>query len=66
MNNEALTYRDYKGSIEYDLENGVLFGSVQSVSDILLYEAETLSALTVAFHESVDDYLETCAEIGKS
>ena len=65
MSKELLEHRGYLGSIEHDLESGLLFGSVQFVNDILLYEAETLRELEQAFQNSVDEYLDTCEEIGK-
>ncbi len=34
------------------------------IRDLITYEAETLKALEQAFQESVDGYLESCAELG--
>lgn len=66
MSNEPLEHRGYMGSIEHDLDSGMLFGSVQFVNDVLFYEAETLLALRQAFIDAVDDYIETCVELDRS
>lgn len=60
-----LTYKGYLGTIEPDLETGELFGKLAFIRDLVTYEAETLKALTQAFQESLDGYLESCVELGK-
>ncbi len=59
-----LKYKGYLGTIEPDLETGELFGKLAFIRDLITYEAETLKALEKAFQESVDGYLESCAELG--
>jgi predicted HicB family RNase H-like nuclease len=61
-----LKYKGYLGTIEPDLETGELFGKLAFIRDLITYEAETLKALEQAFQESVDGYLESCAELGKN
>lgn len=65
MSKDVFEYRGYCGSIEHDLDGDNLFGSIQFINDILVYEASTLRELRQAFQESVDEYLDTCKEIGK-
>ncbi len=60
-----LKYKGYLGTIEPDLETGELFGKLAFIRDLITYEAETLKTLEQAFQESVDGYLESCAELGK-
>lgn len=60
----VLEYAAYFGSIEHDLQNGTLHGSVQGLRDVVTYEAETLPALRKAFQSSVDDYLNFCKADG--
>jgi predicted HicB family RNase H-like nuclease len=61
----TLQYKGYSGSVEFSAEDGVLHGHVIDISDTLLYEGRSVKELTKMFRESVDDYLETCKEIGK-
>jgi predicted HicB family RNase H-like nuclease len=60
-----LKYKGYLGTIEPDLETDALCGKVAFIRDLVTYEAETLKVLEQAFQESVDGYLESCAELGK-
>lgn len=60
----VLKYKNYQGSIEYDEESETLYGKVLHVRDLITYEAETAKGLKNAFHDSVNDYLETCEAEG--
>ncbi len=64
-NNNLLKYKNYIGSVEYDLTDKCLFGKVLFIDDLVTYEGYTIEELENAFHEMVDDYLETCKAIGK-
>lgn len=61
-----LSYKGYFGSIEVSVEDNVLHGKIQCVNDVVTYEAETPGGLKAAFEEAVDDYLDTCKQLGKS
>lgn len=65
-NDKTLTHKGYHGNIDFSLVDGVLHGQIQCINDLVTYEAKTLQELQSAFIEAVDDYLETCEEIGKS
>lgn len=64
-NNNLLKYKNYIGSIEYDLTDKCLFGKILFIDDLITYEGYTIDELENAFHKMVDDYLETCKAIGK-
>ncbi|MBS4721178.1 type II toxin-antitoxin system HicB family antitoxin [Aeromonas caviae] len=64
-NNKLMKYKGFYGSIEFSLEDRVLFGKIECIADLITYEANTIDELNAAFNEAVDDYIETCAEIGK-
>ena len=64
MSESVLEFRNYQGSIEYDEESETLHGKVLHVRDLITYEAETAKGLKKAFHDSVNDYLETCEAEG--
>lgn len=63
--NNLLKYKGYYGSMEISLEDKVLHGKIECINDLVTYEAQNVDALQSAFEVAVDDYLETCAEIGK-
>ena len=64
-NNNLLKYKNYIGSVEYDLTDKCLFGKVLFIDDLVTYEGNTIEELENAFKLMVDDYLETFKEIGK-
>jgi predicted HicB family RNase H-like nuclease len=56
----TLKYRGQIGSIEHDLDRGVLYGKLLFISDLVTYEAENLRTLEQEFKVSVDEYLADC------
>ena len=60
-----IEYRGYHAKIEYSNEDDVLVGRILGINDTIVFDGESLSEIKDVFHESVDDYLEMCAEIGK-
>lgn len=62
----VLTHKGYTGSVEFSLEDECLHGKILFVNDVVTYEAETLPQLLAEFVAAVDDYLETCAQLGKN
>jgi len=62
---EILNYKGYAGDIEIDSDANVLYGRVLDIRDLVTFEGETVEEIKQAFKDSVDDYLEFCAELGK-
>ena len=50
-------YRGYIGSVEYSEEDGVFFGKLIGIRDLVSYEGETLELLEKDYREAVDFYL---------
>jgi predicted HicB family RNase H-like nuclease len=61
----SMTYQGYSARIEYDDEDGIFTGRLAGIRDGVSFHAETVEALRDAFHEAVEDYIETCAKVGK-
>ena len=59
-----MEYKGYIGKVEVDDEAGILHGEVINVRDVITFEGKTVAEVRQAFHDSVDDYLEFCAERG--
>lgn len=62
---DILKYKDYEGTAELDTNRGVCRGKVLFIDDLVTYESELPAALQKEFEAAVDDYLETCATLGK-
>jgi len=62
--NSQLTYRGYTGDAQFSAEDNVFWGRIEGIRATVTYEARDVDSLVSAFKESVDDYLEMCAEEG--
>ena len=60
-----MTYKGYSARISYDDEDGIFTGRIAGIIDGVGFHADNVKALREAFHEAVEDYIETCAAIGK-
>lgn len=56
----TLKYKGYIGSVAYSEPDKVFFGKLEGIDDFVNYEGESVSELTAAFHEAVEDYLAFC------
>lgn len=61
----AMSYKGYSARVEYDDEDGIFTGRIGGIRDGVGFHADTVEGLREAFREAVEDYLETCAKIGK-
>jgi predicted HicB family RNase H-like nuclease len=61
-----MKYKGYTGVVEFDEESGTLFGHVIGLRDGITFQGDSVAEVIQAFHDSVDDYLEFCAERGES
>lgn len=64
MKNDLLKYRGYFGSVQYSAEDKCLYGKVEFIDDLVIYEGGSVLEVEEAFRNAVDDYLSTCAESG--
>jgi predicted HicB family RNase H-like nuclease len=62
---DLLTYKGFFGSARYSAADEVFYGKLEGIDDLVNYEGASVKELVKAFNEAVEDYLETCKEIGK-
>ncbi|MBL0419015.1 type II toxin-antitoxin system HicB family antitoxin [Ramlibacter sp. AW1] len=60
-----MRYLGFDGTAEIDLDRGTCFGKLLFIDDLVTYEASDPRALKAEFHAAVDDYLETCRQLGR-
>jgi predicted HicB family RNase H-like nuclease len=63
--NDILEYKGYYASVHFSSEDDVFHGKLQGIDDLVNFEGASVKELKKAFREAVDDYLETCKELGK-
>lgn len=59
-----LQYKGYTGRVELDDEAGIFHGEVLDLRDVVTFQGRSVDELTQAFRNSIDDYLDFCAEQG--
>ena len=62
---KVMEYKDYRATIEYDGDDEIFVGEVIGIADSLNFHGKSVSELQKMFHQSVDNYLIHCKEIGK-
>ena len=61
-----MEYKKFIGKTKFDAESGLFHGEVTNLRDVITFQGETVDELRQAFEDSVDDYLEFCAERGEA
>lgn len=61
-----LIHKGYVGKVEYDDEADIFHGEVIGLRDVVTFQAETAKGIKEEFVASVEDYLEFCAEKGRT
>jgi len=59
-------YRGYSGSVTTSIPDMCLHGTILFIEDLVTYQAQTLPDLKQEFHAAVDDYIQTCEELGRA
>ncbi len=60
-----MSYKGYSARITYDDDDALFVGQIAGIRDHVGFHADSVEGLRAAFHEAVEDYIETCAQIGK-
>lgn len=62
---EILKYKEFEGSAELDMNRNVCRGKILFVDDVVTYESKSIDGLQKEFEAAVDDYIDTCKQVGK-
>lgn len=62
----VMNYKGYMARVEFDAEDALFVGHIAGINDIVGFHGNSVDALIMAFHEAVDDYIETCASVAKN
>lgn len=61
----TMEYRGYRALITYDKEDATMIGEVIGINDSLNFHGDSVQELENSFHQSIDNYIDLCQEIGK-
>ena len=61
----TMTYNGYAARVEYSEADGCFIGRIAGIRDVVGFHGDSVTELRAAFEDAVDDYLDTCAKLGK-
>ncbi|RDC62714.1 type II toxin-antitoxin system HicB family antitoxin [Adhaeribacter pallidiroseus] len=61
----TMQYKGFIGSVNYDDDDAIFYGKLEFIEDSILYEGSSVQELKTMFREAVDEYIQTCKELGK-
>lgn len=61
----TMTHKGYTARVEFDERDAIFAGRILGIADVIGFHGETVAELRAAFEEAVDDYLATCAQLGR-
>lgn len=60
----TINYKGFMGSVNFSEKDNVFFGKIEGIDGLVNFEGESVTELTNAFHEAVEDYIAYCTEEG--
>lgn len=61
----TMTHKGYAARVEYSEDDECFVGHIAGIRDAVGFHGESVAELRAAFEEAVDDYLATCAKLGR-
>ena len=61
-----MEYKGYVGSVEFDNDAGIFHGEIINMRDVVTFRGTSVEELRQALVDSVEDYLEFCAQRGEN
>ncbi|OGS93380.1 MAG: DNA repair protein [Gallionellales bacterium RBG_16_56_9] len=62
----TMTCKGYAARIEYSDEDTCFIGHIAGITDVIGFHANNMPELRAAFEEAAEDYLATCAKLGRA
>lgn len=60
-----MEYKGYRARVEFDEQADLFHGEVIDTRDVITFQGRSVDELKSALKDSIDDYLDWCAERGK-
>jgi len=61
----TMSYKGQFANIEFIAADDLFIGRLLGINDVVSFHADNLPDLNARFEDAVNDYLETCAKVGK-
>ena len=63
--NNTIVYKGYTAIVGYSDDDECLVGHIAGINDVIGFHANSAEEIRKVFYETVDDYLASCAKIGR-
>ncbi len=63
--NSLMEYKGYHAKVDFDYTDQIFVGEVLGITDSLYFHGTSVHELVESFHNSIDNYLDYCAQCGK-
>ncbi len=60
-----LKYNGFYTNVNYEKESKTYWGKIESIKDVITFEADTIEKLQEEFKNTVDEYLNECKDLKK-
>lgn len=61
----SLKYKGFYASIVFSDEDNLLFGKIEGIDDLIMFEGSSVSEIKEMFKKAVEDYIEICKQRNK-
>jgi predicted HicB family RNase H-like nuclease len=61
----TLNYKGFLGSVTFSAKDDILYGKIECIEDLILFEGGSVSEIKNAFKEAVEDYIDKCKQTNK-
>ena len=61
----TLKYKGFIASVSFEDEDNILFGKIEGINDLIMFEGESVTEIKQMFREAVDEYIESCKHFNK-
>lgn len=61
----TLNYKGFFASVFFSEEDNILFGKIEGINDLIMFEGSSVTELKTMFREAVNEYIEDCKHYNK-
>jgi predicted HicB family RNase H-like nuclease len=63
--NNSLKYKGFYASVFFSDEDNLLFGKIEGIDDLIMFEGSSVTEIKEMFTKAVEDYIEICKQTNK-
>ncbi|MFY8166191.1 MAG: type II toxin-antitoxin system HicB family antitoxin [Sediminibacterium sp.] len=60
-----ISYKEFYATVEFSDEHNLLFGKIEGINDLVMFEGASVTELKAMFREAVNEYIEDCKQFKK-